>query len=106
MRLTVGRKLMSLAGLGVALTLVVGGFGYAGTQRTAAQTRALVAGEARIVEHAGSVRAHILSLRRFEKDLYLNLGDAPKEADYLKKWEEQRTQLAARLDALERLATR
>jgi methyl-accepting chemotaxis protein len=106
MTLTIGRKLVGLAALGAALALAVGAVGYETTRGAAARASELLGTEATIVENAGHARAHVLGLRRFEKDLFLNLGDAAKEADYVRKWEDQRRRLVARLDRLEAVATR
>src|SRR5262245_42358422 len=105
MRMTVGRKLLMLASLGALLTLVVGGVGFWGTRDGAERTRAMLANEAKIAEHSARMRANVLGMRRYEKDLFLNLGDAAKETDYVKKWTEQGEHLTARLGALAGVAT-
>jgi len=47
--------------------------------------------------------AHIagLNLRRFEKDYFINIGNAEKQADYAKKFEETKEKLDAQLNVIE-----
>jgi methyl-accepting chemotaxis protein len=50
--------------------------------------------------------AHIfaLDLRRFEKDLFINIGNREKETEYLGKWNDARNQLDQKLNDLEKFA--
>ena len=54
--------------------------------------------DARLSDYAHRLRAHILGCRRFEKDHWLNIGDAAQEAEYDKKWTFEHDQVLARLD--------
>ena len=46
--------------------------------------------------HSGrKARANVVGMRRFEKDMYLNVGDRAKMADYEAKWREQHEHLLA-----------
>ncbi|GFO67368.1 methyl-accepting chemotaxis protein [Geomonas limicola] len=46
-----------------------------------------------LAENGQVARASINMMRRYEKDLYLNIGDAAKVESYKKKWEESLEQL-------------
>jgi len=57
-----------------------------------------------LVAQSQEARSSALALRRFEKDGFLNIGNAEKEAEYLDKWAEQKQALDDSLGALEKLA--
>ena len=42
-----------------------------------------------LAQHTSRARANTNALRRFEKDLFLNIGDAAKEEQYYKDWLDQ-----------------
>ena len=64
----------------------------------------MLEGDANIAEHAARARANVNALRRFEKDYFINVGDATKEAQYLKEWTDERDSVTARLNDLEKYA--
>ncbi len=92
-------------GFGVVLLLLIGiaGSGYWGTNATSNATIKMLKGDATIAEHAARARANTNALRRYEKDLYLNIGAKDKEADYMEKWKDQNEALTARLNDLEKV---
>jgi methyl-accepting chemotaxis protein len=65
----------------------------------------LLEGDIRIAQHAERARANVLGMRRFEKDMYLNITDKVKEAEYEVKWREQHEHLQGRLSDLRRAIT-
>ncbi|HET7294660.1 MAG TPA: methyl-accepting chemotaxis protein [Vicinamibacteria bacterium] len=101
--LSIGKRLgLAFATLG-ALMLLVAAAGYWGTREAADLALQYVKIESPLVEHAQRARANTLGLRRFEKDVFLNVTSAEKVAEYVEKWKEQRSKLAERLDTLESL---
>ena len=70
------------------------GAGYPAPQATSALTERIPE-TASAVEHSQRARANTLGQRRFEKDLFLNVGNPEKEADYAAKWSEQHGKLLA-----------
>jgi methyl-accepting chemotaxis protein len=60
--------------------------------------------DSRLADDGHRLRAHILGCRRFEKDNWLNIGDAEKEAEYARKWIEERDQVLARLGDADKVA--
>ncbi|TSK05175.1 MAG: HAMP domain-containing protein [Geobacter sp.] len=92
-------------GFGIMLLIViaVGGTGYWGVRESTQTTIAMLQGDASISEHASRARANVVGMRRYEKDLYLNIGDRGKEKEYLGKWSEQRDHLLNRLKDLEKI---
>jgi methyl-accepting chemotaxis protein len=64
----------------------------------------MLEGDANIAEHAARARANILGLRRFEKDVFINIGNADKVAGYIKEWNEEHESVTSRLNDLEKAA--
>ncbi|GFO56826.1 methyl-accepting chemotaxis protein [Geomonas sp. Red276] len=98
-RLGMGFTLILLILIGVVAT------GYWGVNEGTDQTVTMLRGDATIAEHAARARSNILGLRRFEKDIYLNIDDPQKRKEYLQKWQEQHEHLNARLADLDKTAT-
>ena len=48
----------------------------------------LVNTDAKLVEYAQRARANINMMRRYEKDMFMNIGDGAKTDEYRKKWDE------------------
>lgn len=96
-------------GLGFSLLLllmmVVGGVGYWGVKTSTDATIRMLKTDAMIAEHSARARADVLALRRFEKDIFLNVKDSAKVDEYKGKWKEMQEHLAARLADLEKAAS-
>ncbi len=92
-------------GLMLVLILVVGGTGNWGVKESTTTTINMLRGDATVSEHASRARANVLGLRRYEKDLFLNIGDREKEIEYHQKWKEQVEHLGARIADMEKAAT-
>ncbi len=101
--LRIGKRL----GLGFALVLAlmcgVGAAGYWGTVRVAALANELVKIDSPLVEQSQRARANTLGMRRFEKDIFLNVDSSESVADYLAKWTDQKQRFDARITELEKL---
>jgi methyl-accepting chemotaxis protein len=65
-------------------------------------TQVILIGDTHASEEALQVLAATLELRRYEKDVFLNIGDGARQADYRKKWDAARERLTSHLDALDR----
>ena len=103
--LTIGRRLgAAFATLGL-LTAGVAGAGYWGTREAADMARDVITVESPLVEHSQRARANTLGLRRFEKDVFLNIAAPEKVAEYAEKWKDQKARLDERLAVLETLET-
>ncbi len=99
MRLGMGFGFVMLILIGIGLS------GYWGVKSVSDTTLEMLKGDATVAEHAARARANVLGLRRFEKDLFLNIGSKEKEIEYTKKWQEQQEHLTARVKDLEKAAT-
>jgi methyl-accepting chemotaxis protein len=92
-------------GVVLAMMVLVAGSGYWGLRTSAALAHRILSVEAPLVEHSQRARANTLGLRRFEKDMFLNIRSAEKVSEYLEKWKDQLKQLDERLSALELLVS-
>ncbi len=100
--LRIGVRLGIAMGLGVLTTLVVAALGYSGIVRVSDMTSAMLAHDAKIASISAGARADTQGLQRFEKELWLKVGNADQEAEALANWKDQRYRLTERLGALER----
>lgn len=75
--------LFSLGIVGVAIT------GWLSLNRAVATSQALVETEVGAVRTLGEIRSAVGNMRRFEKDLFLNLADEEALLRYEKSWKEQ-----------------
>lgn len=95
----ISTKLTAGFGLVLVLLAAIGICGYfsAGKMRTIANDVINVDGK--VIEHAERIRMNILQLRRFEKDLFLNIASGDKVTEYQGKWDKAREQLLERITA-------
>lgn len=84
----------------------VAGSGYWAGRGVAESTSEALRGDARLTEHAARAQADMLALRRFAKNVLLNTNSPAKAAESQEKWNELRALQAARLDDIEKNATR
>jgi methyl-accepting chemotaxis protein len=82
----IGSKLFMGFGIVVFIMLAIGGAGYWGSTSITSETMKLLHSDVAVSEVAMDVGIGILNMRRYEKDLFLNIGSKEKEADYTKKW--------------------
>jgi methyl-accepting chemotaxis protein len=103
--MAIGKRLTLAFGLVLAFMMAVAAVGYWGLSVTADLARHLIAVDAALVEHSQRALTSTLGMRRFEKDLYLNIGDLSKVTDYAGKWSAEHDQLVDELKALDRLVS-
>jgi len=99
----IGRRLALGFGSVLVLTATVCAAAYWGLTTMDAMAREVLQVAYPLVAHSQNARSSTLALRRFEKDGFLNIGNAEKEAEYLDKWSEQKQSLDESLDALDKL---
>jgi methyl-accepting chemotaxis protein len=87
----------------VVLVVVTAGIGYWGMESVAGLADRILAVDVAGADASGQVQAASLSLRRYEKDYFLNSGDAAKQEEYLGKWKEEHEGLMRQLVILEGL---
>src|ERR1700722_5622281 len=96
----IGQRIGIGFGALVALLLIVVATSYSGL----AAYGDLIGGDVKIAQHSERARANILAMRRFEKDMFLNIGDHGKDVEYEGKWREQHELTLARIADIERFA--
>jgi methyl-accepting chemotaxis protein len=89
----------------LALTAAVASTGYWGISHVSDVTAEMLAGDAEQTRLADDARANAIELRRFEKDLFLSIGSADKEAQYGREWDGARDALRSALEGLSTLST-
>ncbi len=104
--LSIGSRLALGFLLMLALTGVVAASGYWATERISRVTLDMLAGDSRMASLADDARALSLELRRYEKDFLLNMGNADKEAEYARSWEDSAAKLRDVLGKMDPLADR
>jgi methyl-accepting chemotaxis protein len=90
------------------LTLIIavmGIVGYTGVSKLQDGLEDLVQNDAKVVEYAQRCRANTNMMRRYEKDLFMSIGDATKVAEYRKKWNDALESATKRFDGLDKLLT-
>ncbi|NUQ77294.1 MAG: HAMP domain-containing protein [Polyangiaceae bacterium] len=92
---------------GVVLTLMAAAAltGYWELRSTADLTLHILKVDSPHVEHSQRVRANTLGLRRFEKDVFINIASPEAREEYKEKWAEQLARLNERFDSLESIAS-
>ncbi len=89
----------------VIITIGVGVAGYIGVEKLSGAVTRMLEEEGKVSMHAARARANVVGLRRYEKDILLNIADPELVEDYGKKWRTEHEHLSARLADLEKYAT-
>src|SRR6185436_9399944 len=103
--MTIGKRLALGFGLLLALVALVAGSGYRSTHLASSLAMQVLKVESPLVEHSQRARANTLGMRRFEKDVFLNIATPEKVAEYITKWQDQRDRLVGRFAVLDSLET-
>jgi len=99
----IGMRLALGFGIVLLIVLAISGAGYWGIQSVVNKSITLLHGDVAISEIASGVVGDINALRRYEKDLFLNIGSREKEAGYMKQWDATRDRLQKDLAELEKI---
>jgi methyl-accepting chemotaxis protein len=105
MKMTSRKKLLGLSIVSAVLTLAVGMAGYWGLRRVSGATAKMLQEGAQIAQHSAGIRANTLGLRRYEKDMFININALNKVGEYETKFKDQYEHLLQRIDDLKRAAT-
>jgi methyl-accepting chemotaxis protein len=96
--LTIKTKLYLLSGVGMLFLAILAVTSYVGMERMESLSDDLASSDAKLVELSQRERVNINLMRRFEKDLFINVGDIAKMEEYEKKWEGARDAFFKRLE--------
>jgi methyl-accepting chemotaxis protein len=98
-RLTISFALLCLFITGLA------GVGYWGVNQMQYELEKMTNEEVKLSDSAQRSRANVAGLRRFEKDIFINIASADKVAEYRTKWNEQLDNANKRLDVIDKILT-
>jgi methyl-accepting chemotaxis protein len=81
-------KTQLIVGFGIVVVFlaIIAGIGYWGLSKLQSEIVTIAEKSDKLVEHAQRSRANINILRRYEKDLFINISDPAKVEEYKKKW--------------------
>jgi len=102
--MSIGMRLSMGFGVLLALLFVLSIIGYWGVHSVSGITIHLLEGDSQVAEHSARARANILGLRRFEKDVFINISNSDKVAGYTKEWNDEHASVASRLNDIEKAA--
>ena len=100
----VGRKLTAGFALAIGLMAVASVVGLITSRSNQQRIEHLVQVDSTLAAEGAGARAASLELRRYEKDMFLNIEDAKKVTDYEGKWRAQVDVLLRHLDRIEKTA--
>ncbi len=101
--LKIGLRLGLAFGVMLFLVLVTGGTAYWGLHTISVKVTGMLNVDGNLAEHAARARANVNAMRRYEKDIYINIESAEKVADYRKKWDAELDHLKKRVDDLDKI---
>jgi len=101
----IGKRLALGFGICILLMGVVALAGFWGLSQTVQTTYGILHHDAKLMEQSAQAQVNGLELRRYEKDSFLNIADAQKEADYGEKWDKEHADLIQNLDTLDQTVT-
>ena len=87
----------------ILLLVAVGTTGWWGLEKMKTEIAALSDKGDKLVEYAQRSRANINMLRRYEKDLFLNIGNPVKVEEYKKQWSDTLEHFRQRTDGMTKL---
>ena len=102
-QMNIGKRLFASFALILAFVLVVAAAGQWAMSTSVDTAEQVLTVDYGINSASNDAHVATLDLRRFEKDLFLNIGDKAKEAEYLAKWNESREKLDTQLAHIEKL---
>ncbi len=101
----IGTRLILGFGIVLFFLVAISITGYWGTHSLEKEVDDVITREAKLVEYAQRSRANVNMLRRYEKDLFMNIADPAKVEEYRKKWGEAMEHCKERFDAIDKLVT-
>lgn len=82
------------------IMMTLGGFSFWSTKQLDALIDDILQTDAKGVEYSQRIMSDINQLRRYEKDLFINIDSPAKAADYRKKWDETFVHITGRIEKL------
>ena len=104
MKLTLGKKIGAGFGLVLLLMIAVAGAGYWGTHKISSAMILMLQTDAELEEHFAGARINALDMRRYEKDVVLDIGNQSDQDEALDKWKSTDDRIHERIAALDKIA--
>jgi methyl-accepting chemotaxis protein len=98
-RISVTSKLSLMVATALAVLTIVTSGGLIAVRHAGAVSLDVMDHELESINQLGRARSSVGNMRRYEKDLFLNMGDEAATASYLKKWREETKDGAAQMRA-------
>lgn len=102
----IGKRLTLAFTITLLLIGIVAGAGFWGLSQMVGTMNAILNGDAKMMEYAADLESHTLNLRRFEKDVFLNVSDKEKVREYAAKWQDAQREAADDVERLTKLVSR
>jgi methyl-accepting chemotaxis protein len=100
----IGKRLTAAFTVAIILVGVVAAAGFWGLSQMVSTVGAILNRDAKLMEYASDLDTQTLDLRRYEKDVFLNIGDRQKVADYTAKWKTTHAAAMEDLDKVQKLS--
>lgn len=101
--LRIGTRLSLMLGCVLMIMCGVAGVGIWGLGDLYGIATRVLAQDVRLAQQAADLQNLVLQERRFEKDAFINLADADRLAEYVRKWQGVRTRIGSSIDDATRL---
>ena len=98
--LRIAARLIVMTAVALALMIAVGVTAYVGLSNLEQRALHIISVDSLLVENSQRIRALSLNMRRFEKDIFLNIDNPEKVDGYVKEWEAQTQIFKARIDEI------
>ena len=103
--LKIGKRLGLGFGVVLLLLLIISATAYFGVNKMHSTSEHMLQYEGGVAEHSGRLRANVLGLRRFEKDVFINFENREKVENYYKEWADEVKSCQERLASLDKVTT-
>jgi methyl-accepting chemotaxis protein len=101
--MTISTRLVAAFAVIQLFLFAISGVSYWSLGKASESLNEVVSVDATLVEYAQRSRANINMIRRAEKDAFINIGDAAKVEEYVKKWDEALEHFHKRMDLTAKL---
>ena len=102
--ITIGTKLLALTVTSALLLLAVGALALHTINTLSTSVLEVLSADAELVQQAGLIQVDVLTLRRFEKDMFINVTAPDKLAEYERQFKQTHEVLVKRLAGLDAIA--
>ncbi|MBF0590685.1 MAG: MCP four helix bundle domain-containing protein [Nitrospirae bacterium] len=92
-------------GFVLLLLLVTGAIGHWGLELVHDTVGKALGTDVNVAVHSAMLKADVLTLRRYEKDVFINIANAKKVESYFNKWNEAKGTVAERIANIEKAST-